>query len=98
MQQMQLPDDVAVILNDSRCPTPTVESFSENHSQNHDRDGAIGNPEVLQNVPIQEQLPDTDPSVREIFDQVVATTRVYRRVEALDVDCVSVLSSTRSRG
>jgi len=97
IQQLEPSSDAASILNNSRCPTPTAEELIENHIQGH-REGPFDEPLVVKEMPVQEQIPDTDPSVLEAFDDVVAVTRVCRRVGLRDIDCVSHLSSTRSHG
>lgn len=98
IEQLELPSDATIILNDSRSPTPDPEDLIENHVQDHDGDAATDIPEVVEEIPGQEQIPDSDTSVLETFDDVVAMTRVYRRVELLEIDRVTVLSSTRSHG
>ena len=74
----------------SRSPSPDLTNTGRNVGAD-----ASG---VMDELPTQEPMPDGDPAIKLTFAGVLAQTRTYRRVEHLEVDAVSLISTTRSHG
>lgn len=71
--------------SDFRSPTPVQDTTAVQDTLTENNEGN------------KLAIPDADPSVQEIFERVLAATRVYNRVEDKEVDAVTTVSTTRSR-
>lgn len=94
LQQLEIPSDITFLNDNNDIPTPGPE------------DTALTTPEltpsqllpVFQKFSMQDEVADLDITAHMTFNEVLALSRVYKRVQGFELDAVSMMSSTRSHG
>ena len=94
LRQLELPPDITFLGNESRIPTPEVEVETPKLPE-------LAPTQLLSTIEShqpQSDVPEIDTTIPESFNEIIALSRVYKRVQGLEIDAMSTTLSTRSHG
>ena len=98
IQSLELDSSGTVMMSGRHSPIPTALIPTWDLSRPQKDATIVSSPPDLEDTPQQDVTPELAALFHHTFNEALAVTRAYRRVDHLEMDCVSTLSSTRSHG